>query len=179
MTDARYRSQSASACDLRHTRYPGALVAIAPEFAAPSAVDALTRVPRTLAFRCDVLPLSLNDGLLAVAVPDMEDTAVLDELRRATRLRIKPIQMPREQIRERLIAAYGNDAAAQTLGERRAADVPAVRSVDSMFARAIAAHASDIHVEPQPAGGAIRLRIDGILIPVSYTHLTLPTKRIV
>jgi type II secretory ATPase GspE/PulE/Tfp pilus assembly ATPase PilB-like protein len=141
-------------------------MAIAPDFAFAPTPDALTRLPRTLAFRCDVLPLWLNDGLLAVALADTEDTAVLDEIRRATRLRIKPIRMPREQIRERLIAAYGSDSSSQTLGERRAADVPAVRAVDSMCTRAIAAHASDIHIEPHPSGGAIRLRIDGILMPL-------------
>jgi type II secretory ATPase GspE/PulE/Tfp pilus assembly ATPase PilB-like protein len=141
-------------------------MATAPDIAHSTASDALTRVPRALAFRCDVLPLWLHDGLLAVALPNTEDTDVLDELRRTTRLRIKPVRMPREQIRERLIIAYGSESSTQTLGERRAADVPAVRSVDSLFERAIAAHASDIHIEPQPAGGAIRLRIDGILTPL-------------
>jgi type II secretory ATPase GspE/PulE/Tfp pilus assembly ATPase PilB-like protein len=139
-------------------------MSIVPDVAPASSSDALARVPRTLAFRCDVLPLWLHDGLLAVALPDPEDTEILDGLRRATRLRIKPLRMAREQIRERLIAAYGNDGPAQSLSERRAADVPAVRDVDSLLARAIAAHASDIHIEPQSAGGTIRLRVDGILM---------------
>jgi len=141
-------------------------MAIAPEFAPLTTPDSLKRLPRALAFRCDVLPLWLNDGTLGVALPEPDDSVVLDELRRATRLRIKPIRMPREQIRERLIAAYGNDTSRNALGDRRAADVPAVRSVDGMLTRAIAAHASDIHIEPQPAGGAVRLRIDGILMPL-------------
>jgi hypothetical protein len=141
--------------------------------AAASSLDALARVPRAFAFRCDVLPLWLHDGLLAVALPNVEDSDVLDGLRRATRLRIKPIQMPREQIRERLVAIYGGDGSTLTLSERRAADVPAVRSVDSMFVRAIAAHASDIHVEPGAAGGAIRLRVDGILVALE----TVPADR--
>jgi type II secretory ATPase GspE/PulE/Tfp pilus assembly ATPase PilB-like protein len=125
--------------------------------------EALARVPRTFAFRYDVLPLWFHEGLLAVALPDTQDTDVLDQLRRTTRLRIKPTRMPREEIRERLMAAYGSDVPAQTLSERRTADVPAVRGVDSLFSRAIGAHASDIHIEPRPAGGTIRLRIDGIL----------------
>ncbi len=149
------------------------MAAASDSAAAASSFDALARVPRAFAFRCDVLPLWLHDGLLAVALPNVEDSDVLDGLRRATRLRIKPIHMPREQIRERLIAIYGSDASTQTLSERRAADVPAVRSVDSMFARAIAAHASDIHVEPRPAGGAIRLRVDGILVALE----TVPADR--
>src|SRR5664279_5426983 len=99
-------------------------MAIAPDFAQSTTPDALTRVPRALAFRCDVLPLWLSDGTLGVALPDPADSAVLDELRRATRLRVKPIRLPREQIRERLMAAYANDASPVALGDRRAADVP-------------------------------------------------------
>ena len=122
----------------------------------PSA-DALARIPRALAFRYDVLPLSLHRDELVVALSDTADTGVLDALRRATRLRIKPHPMARELIRERLSAAYGSEAPAPGLDKRRAAEAPAVRSVDGMFERAITAHASDIHV------GTIRLRVDGIL----------------
>ncbi len=139
---------------------------MAANAATASSSEALARVGRTLAFRCDALPLWLHDGKLAVALPDIEDGNVLDALRQATRLRIEPVRMPREHIRERLFAAYGRDASGTTLSERRAADVPTVRSVDSMFVHAIGAHASDIHIEPNPAGGAIRLRVDGILVPL-------------
>jgi type II secretory ATPase GspE/PulE/Tfp pilus assembly ATPase PilB-like protein len=138
-------------------------VAVKADAAALSSSDATARVSRTLAFRHDVLPLWFVDGLLAVAMPDIEDTQVLDEVRRATRLRIKPVRMARERIRERLIAAYGAEAPAPTFSERRAADAPVVRDVDALFARAVAAHASDIHVEPRPGAGGVRLRVDGIL----------------
>lgn len=119
-------------------------------------------MPRALAFRLDVLPLSVADGILAVAVPDLTDISVLDQLRGATRLKIAPVMMPRDQIRERLRSAYGDSAAPSMLAQR-AADSPAVRAVDNMFARAIAAHASDIHVEPRSGNGRVRLRVDGIL----------------
>ena len=129
----------------------------------PPTNEALARVPRTLAFRYDVLPLSLEHGALAVALPDAADAAVVDHIRRATRLRIKPHTMSRERIREHLIAAYGSDAGGPAFDGRRNADSPAVRSVDATFARAIAAHASDVHIEPGPGGGLVRVRVDGIL----------------
>jgi general secretion pathway protein E len=48
---------------------------------------------------------------------------------------------------------------------------PAVRAVDALVRRAVAAHASDVHVEPTAGGGGrIRFRTDGILLaaePVS------------
>ncbi len=133
---------------------------------APSASDAVARVPRAFAFRYDVLPVSLAQGVLSVALDDVDDSDVLDRLRRTTRLKLRAIHMPREQIRERLFAAYGTDPSGPAAAERRTIDSPAVRSVDAMFARAIGAHASDVHIEPHPTGGAVRLRIDGILHPL-------------
>jgi len=53
-----------------------------------------------------------------------------------------------------------SDAALRAEG---AADAPAVQAVDGIFARAIAAHASDIHIEPDQRGGCVRLRVDGLL----------------
>jgi type II secretory ATPase GspE/PulE/Tfp pilus assembly ATPase PilB-like protein len=43
-------------------------------------------------------------------------------------------------------------------------DAPAVRTVDEIFASAIAARASDLHLEPfEHGGGRVRERIDGVL----------------
>jgi type IV pilus assembly protein PilB len=134
----------------------------APVLASTTTAEAVARLPRALAFRLDVLPLSVADGILAIAVPDITDFALLDQLRGATRLKLAPIAMPRDQIRDRLRSAYG-DAALPGVLAQRAADSPAVRAVDTMFSRAIAAHASDIHVEPRAGSGRVRLRIDGIL----------------
>jgi len=121
---------------------------------------ALARVTRAFAFRYDVLPLAIEDGVLSVALANIADAEVLDLVRSATRLRIAPLELPLAEIRARLRTAYGTDALAQ---ERRANEAPAVRTVDAIFARAIASHASDIHIEPRADGGRIRLRIDGIL----------------
>ncbi len=43
------------------------------------------------------------------------------------------------------------------------AEAPAVRELQAIHADAIAAFASDIHIEPTPAGGRVRERIDGML----------------
>ena len=122
--------------------------------------EAIARVPRALAFRHDVLPLNLVDGVLAVALPDPDNVEVVDALRAATRLRVRPLPMAREAIRENLRAAY---AALSDSAHGDGSDAPAVRAVDRVFARAIAAHASDIHIEPGAGGGRVRLRIDGLL----------------
>ncbi len=122
--------------------------------------EAVARVPRALAFRHDALPLGVEGGVLSVALADPHDDAVVDALRAATRLRVRAVAMPREAIRERLHVAYGEPQAAQ---HARDGDAPAVRAVDAVFERAIAAHASDVHVEPAAGGGRVRMRVDGIL----------------
>src|ERR1700685_1794305 len=122
--------------------------------------EAIARVPRALAFRHDALPLNLVDAFLAVALPDPDNVEVVDALRAATRLRVRPLPMAREAIRENLRAAY---AALSDAGHGGGAAAPAVRAVDRVFARAIAAHASDVHIEPAPGGGRVRLRVDGLL----------------
>lgn len=123
-----------------------------------STPEALARVPRTLAFRHDVLPLSVADGVLTVAVPDPDDAELLDVLRGTTRLRLRAVGVARERLREQIRSAYrGADATAG------ADDAPAIRRVDLVLARAIAAHASDVHVEPGAEGARVRLRVDGVL----------------
>jgi type II secretory ATPase GspE/PulE/Tfp pilus assembly ATPase PilB-like protein len=135
----------------------------APSFGFTSLPEAVARVPRALAFRHDILPLNVVDGTLVVAVPDPDDLEVLDALRAATRMRIRPLPMARGAIRENLRAAYG-EAPPRDVERNRSADAPAVRSVDLVFARAIAGHASDIHIEPTAGGGGrVRYRVDGVL----------------
>jgi len=122
--------------------------------------EAVARVPRALAFRHDALPLNLVDGVLAVALPDPDDVDVVDALRAATRLRVRPLPMSREAIRANLRTAYAAHDSARAEDDAHA---PAVRAVDRVFAQAIGAHASDIHIEPDQRGGCVRLRVDGLL----------------
>ena len=121
--------------------------------------EAVARVPRALAFRYDALPLSVTGGTLSVALADPNDGEVVDALRAATRLRVRPVAMAREAIRDNLHLAYGENRAEP----QRADGAPAVRAVDQVLERAIAAHASDVHVEPDAGRGRIRIRVDGIL----------------
>ena len=121
--------------------------------------QAVARVPRALAFRYDALPLNVADGTLSVGLADPHDGEVLDALRSATRLRVRPLAMPREAIRAKLHVAYGETGGAPS----RRDDAPAVHAVERVLTRAAEAHASDVHVEPGPLGGTVRIRVDGIL----------------
>ena len=125
--------------------------------------EAVARVPRAIAYRYDALPLDLDDGVLTIALAAPSDAAILDALRTATRLRLRPLTMARDAIRENLRVAYGEPPASLAAARDRDGEAPAVRAVERVLARAIAAHASDVHIEPAAAGGRVRLRVDGIL----------------
>ncbi|MGB8264725.1 MAG: GspE/PulE family protein [Candidatus Velthaea sp.] len=130
-----------------------------PSSSTTHAVDeAATRVPRALAFRLDALPLEWHNGVLTVGLADPGAAEVLDELRSATRLAIRPVQLARSAIRERLRIVYGELEAPKSRD-----DGSTISAVDRLFARAAGAHASDVHIEPVGRGGRIRFRIDGLL----------------
>lgn len=124
--------------------------------------NALARVPRTLAFRYDILPLELDGETLFVGMADPDNAEALTQLRVVTRLRIDAMAVSREEIRERLRLAYAPDVSVRTTGER-SDEAPAVRTVTRLLERAVTEHASDVHVEPVESGGRVRFRIDGIL----------------
>ncbi len=48
-------------------------------------------------------------------------------------------------------------------GEKASAERPIIRLVDHIFAEGITSRASDIHLEPEEGGVAVRYRIDGVL----------------
>jgi general secretion pathway protein E len=55
-----------------------------------------------------------------------------------------------------------------------AQEAPVIELANALFAAAVTAGASDIHIEPQAHGFAVRLRIDGVL----HTHQTYPKDRL-
>jgi type IV pilus assembly protein PilB len=119
---------------------------------------ALARVPRALAYKHDALPLHVSDGVLCVGLPDPSDLALLDVLRAATHLPVRAVHLPRETIRRGLRAAYPNEALTEPTGDGAVA-----RTVEALFTRALAAHASDVHFEPAGGHGVVRVRVDGVL----------------
>jgi len=95
--------------------------------------------------------------VLTVGLPDPSASAALDELRIATRLAIRPVPLTRAEIRERLRTVYGE------AGIATRDDDSTVSAADRVLLRAVAAHASDVHIEPAERGGRIRFRVDGLL----------------
>ncbi len=129
-----------------------------------------------------VCPVSIENGLLTVAIADPLNAVVLDDLRQFTGLAVKLVVSSAEAITEAIDRTY--DGAATPLqrivegmeDERKgegeedvnqlrdmAFEAPVVRLVNLLIENAIAAQASDIHIEPFEDTLRIRYRLDGIL----------------
>jgi type IV pilus assembly protein PilB len=146
--------------------------------------DALALVERAIAVRLRVVPLAAPDRSLRVATADPLDLNALDDLQFRTGRRVQPVVATSTAIDEALIRAYGAAAfealisrlppaleaqprrtePAAVVALRRALDAPPIVAlVDLILGRAVAAGASDVHVEPGSDGVRVRARVDGLL----------------
>ena len=141
------------------------------------AVDpaAMARVPLSLARRHSMLPISVSENTITVAVTDPGDVLALDDIRTATGMTVRPVVVTAEDF-NRLMGRYTRastdlteaaaaaDVVPSTTGQLEVdEDAPVVRYVDALLERAINSRASDIHLEPAENEMRVRLRIDGVL----------------
>ena len=143
-------------------------------------------VPEQLARRYRVLPLRLTDSYLELATANPFDLDAEKALAFATAREIRMFLLAPAKISEKLDEMYKPDKALNKLleGMEGAADLvqlpdtapdelsvseadasqkPVVRLVDMIISEGILSRASDIHVEPEEGGVAVRYRIDGVL----------------
>jgi len=147
---------------------------------------ALKLVPDRVAKRHGVLPLLEDNRTLTYAAAVAFDDEAERDLRFASGRRPERVIACRSQILAALKAAYSeaNDVAGlidrirlagkleteDTVAKQTAADSPVIDLCNRILAAAIAAGASDIHVEPGVNGACVRHRVCGILEPL----MTLP-----
>jgi type IV pilus assembly protein PilB len=139
--------------------------------------EVIDLVPARLAERHDVLPLGFDDdGALLLATADPSDVVALDDVRMAAGVRaIRPVVTTGAALQVARRRAYRNEATQDLLDDIAGAAVkeeeqeddvdaaPVVRLVDSLLADAVAARASDLHVEAVKEGLRVRIRVDGLL----------------
>ncbi|HEX6576357.1 MAG TPA: ATPase, T2SS/T4P/T4SS family [Gemmatimonadaceae bacterium] len=119
--------------------------------------DARALVPERIARKYRVLPLSASSHTLDVATSNPWD---LDAERSVAFVSGRSVRMwlaAPHAIRDALDSAYSNDLV------RQLASQPVVRLVDRIVTSGIEQGASDIHLEPEEDGIAVRYRIDGLL----------------
>ena len=141
-------------------------------------------VPEQLARRHHVLPLRLTDSYLEVGTSNPLDLDAEKALAFNTAREIRLFLLAPSKISEKLDELYKPERALDKLlegmgdsdilttlpdtqpdeiSEADASQKPVVRLVDMIISEGILSRASDIHVEPEEGGVAVRYRIDGVL----------------
>jgi type II secretory ATPase GspE/PulE/Tfp pilus assembly ATPase PilB-like protein/CheY-like chemotaxis protein len=152
-----------------------------------SKIDPAVRdgVPEQLARRYRVLPIRLTDSFLELGTANPFDLDAEKALAFATAREIRLFLLAPSKISEKLDEMYKpdkqlnkllagmegsgdlvqlNDAPEElNISEADASQKPVVRLVDMIISEGILSRASDIHVEPEEGGVAVRYRIDGVL----------------
>ncbi len=147
------------------------------------------RVPEQVARRYHILPLRATDSYLEVATANPFDLDAEKALAFATAREIRMFLLAPSKIAERLDEMYrpekafdklleGMESSAELVqlqdslapdeitiaaSEAEASQRPVVRLVDLIISEGILARSSDIHIEPEEGGVAVRYRIDGVL----------------
>lgn len=139
---------------------------------------AVALVPREMAERYTLMPVSLTDSTLTVAMADPQNVLALDDLRIVTGLDIKPAISTKDDIVAAIEEYYKvaeraednefvstEDISADELQQLTEveSEAPAVKLVNYIIQKAVADRASDIHIEPQENDLRVRFRIDGVL----------------
>jgi type IV pilus assembly protein PilB len=141
---------------------------------------AVSLVPTAICRRYEVLPLGVSGDLLTVAMADPGNVLALDDVRAASRMRIKAVVAERSDLLaaiDKFHRADGElDDLRSVLEEENAPasneiavadafedDAPIVRFVNLLISQGIQDHASDIHIEPGELELTVRYRIDGVL----------------
>ncbi len=144
--------------------------------------QAVAKVPVEVAFRYKVLPLSMDDNTLHIAMADPFDRTATEALRVLTGYRIERNYAPEEILLDTARRMYGSNVArmiadldsttqSQATSEEElslqlqemAQEPTVVNLVNLILLEAIDLRASDIHVEPFEKSIKIKYRIDGIL----------------
>jgi type II secretory ATPase GspE/PulE/Tfp pilus assembly ATPase PilB-like protein/CheY-like chemotaxis protein len=142
-------------------------------------------VPEQVARRYHVLPIRATDSYLEIATANPFDLDCEKTLAFATGREVRMFLASPAAIRERIDEYYrpenvidklleGMDTAEVTqvddvsadeisISAEQASQRPVVRLVDLILSEGILSRASDIHIEPEEGGVAVRYRIDGVL----------------
>jgi general secretion pathway protein E len=137
-----------------------------------------------------VLPLSMNEDRVRVAIVDPLDYATLDSLRLHFKASVEPVLTTPAKLEtainevfersENMIRGLEDEkedldiSLSETIDLLESSDdeAPVIRFVNSLLFQAVKEKASDIHIEPFEKNVIVRFRIDGIL----YDKYTAPKR---
>jgi len=139
----------------------------------------LALVPADLAHRHQIVPLSVENGTITVAMADPLNLAALDDVRLVTGREVRAVLAEAGEVRRVVDEAYMQEMVSATENgdvevvaeeeidandlERMAKEALVIRLVNSAIRQAVNERASDIHIEPFENEMRLRYRIDGVL----------------
>lgn len=150
--------------------------------------DALALLDKAIALKHSILPISLSDNHVRVAMADPYDVVALDMLRRFVPkgTQIKPLVATGAVLSEAIDAAYGYASSINailkeleedkdqkdvaSLSENEMYTHPIVRLVNALVFDAVKIGASDLHFEPEENFIRLRYRVDGVLYTAQILH---------
>ena len=150
----------------------------------PQSVIAL--IPESVARENVVIPVTLVDERLRVAMSNALDLDVIDKLRFMVNREIDPVVAPKEAIQTAINRFYGGSEtesvdsmlmeftetaidfteteSPQSKAQEAEEKAPVVRLINLIISEAVNMRASDIHIEPFEDRIRVRYRIDGVLV---------------
>ena len=188
--ETRQRGMSAieSALSEILTKAPKPMAEVKPEEAKPKAKarllkkaiapEVLKLVPESTARRFMAVPLSVKGNTLEMAMANPADIFALQILEHQSKMRVKPVVVEEQEIREAIDFNYRSFGQIQEQlagipedmaggGEMdliaATADAPVANALHLIIDEAAKARASDIHIEPEEDRLRVRYRIDGVL----------------
>lgn len=148
---------------------------------------AITLVTEKFAHSYQLMPISIQDNILKVAMNNPSDIMILDKLKRHLKnpnIQIEPVLVAESEILNAIDRYYGYELSIEGIlreletGQADIASIsqgneysqPMVRLVDNLLTDAVKRNASDIHFEPEEEYIRIRNRVDGVLQEVRLLH---------
>jgi general secretion pathway protein E len=147
-------------------------------------------IPRSFAVNHLILPFDIRNGVLEVVTCNPDNQTVLEDIERATQLKVRPYLSTKSDIKKMLVEFFGfqqSITAAEvqfgapgvgpdvdignleqyiklsTAKELSSSDQHIKSAVNHIINYALDQRASDIHIEPKRDACEIRFRIDGVL----------------
>ncbi|NBX02742.1 MAG: type II/IV secretion system protein [Alphaproteobacteria bacterium] len=144
-------------------------------------------IPKDLAARHKVIPVSIKDGTLILAMADVYNVLAIDQVRRHVdkNIKILPVYCTDSEVLELVDQYYDYEIAVDGIlreietgirdnnkldGRQEGYVNPTVRLVNALLVDAIKVGASDIHFEPEGNFLRLRFRIDGEMVQVRSFH---------
>lgn len=151
--------------------------------------EALSLIDKDIAVKHKIMPVSLQNGELLVAMVDPYDVLALDTIRQhvSKDIKITPMVTTAGVISEGIDVSYGyansiddilkeldstqvDEKALSDINEQDQATHPIVRLVNALVFEAVKVGASDLHFEPEENFIRLRYRNDGVLYTAQILH---------